>query len=55
MKYFREMPGKGGTGGAAVDIVKAGSSGEDPRAIGGLIFNLPHPWVNKTDPKPREA
>jgi len=27
---------------------KAESSGEDPRATGGLVFNLSHPWVNKT-------
>ena len=39
--------GEGWTGGAS-DILKAGSSGEDPRAIGGLVFNLPHPRVNKT-------
>jgi hypothetical protein len=32
----------------ASDIVKAKSSGEDPRATGGLVSNLPHPWVNKT-------
>jgi len=55
MKYFREIPGKGRTGGAAVDILKVESSGEDPRAIGGLVSNLPHPWVNKTDQQPREA
>ena len=30
------------------DIVKAKSSGEDPRATGGLVSNLPHPRVNKT-------
>ena len=35
------------TGGAS-DIVKAESSGEDPRATGGLISNHPHPRVNKT-------
>ena len=35
------------TGGAS-DIVKAESSGEDPRATGGLVSNLPHPRVNKT-------
>ena len=29
-------------------MVKAESSGEDPRAIGGLVSNLPHPRVNKT-------
>ena len=32
----------------ASDIVKAKSSGEDPKATGGLISNLPHPRVNKT-------
>jgi len=37
----------GWTGGAS-DIVKAKSSGEDPRATGGLVCNLPHPRVNKT-------
>ena len=35
------------TGGAS-DIVTAKSSGEDPRATGGLVSNLPHPRVNKT-------
>jgi len=30
------------------DIVKAESSGEDPRATGGLVSNLAHPRVNKT-------
>jgi len=35
------------TGGAS-DLVKAQSSGEDPRATGGLVSNLPHPRVNKT-------
>ena len=35
------------TGGAS-DIVKVESSGEDPRATGGLVSNLPHPRVNKT-------
>ena len=39
--------GEGWTGGAS-DIVKAESSGEDPRAIGGLVSNLLHPRVNKT-------
>jgi len=39
--------GEGWTGGAS-DIVKAMSSGEDPRATGGLVSNLPHPRVNKT-------
>ena len=33
------------TGGAS-DMVKAKSSGEDPRATGGLVSNLPHPRVN---------
>jgi len=32
----------------ASDIVKAKSSGEDLRATGGLVSNLPHPRVNKT-------
>jgi len=27
---------------------KAESSGEDPRATGGLVSNLPHPRVNET-------
>ena len=39
--------GEGWTRGAS-DIVKAESSGEDPRATGGLVSNLPHPRVNKT-------
>ena len=39
--------GEGWTGGAS-DIVKAESSGEDPRATQGLVSNLPHPRVNKT-------
>jgi len=39
--------GEGWTGGAS-DIVKAESSGEDPRATRGLVSNLPHPQVNKT-------
>jgi len=39
--------GEGRTGGAS-EIVKAKSSGEDPRATGGLISNFPHPQVNKT-------
>ena len=39
--------GEGWTGGAS-DIVKVKSSGEDPRATGGLVSNLPHPRVNKT-------
>jgi len=38
---------EGWTGGAS-DIVKAYSSGEGPRATGGLVSNLPHPRVNKT-------
>jgi len=33
------------TGGAS-DMVKAKSSGEDPRATGGLVSHLPHPRVN---------
>ena len=32
----------------AIDIVKAESSGEDPKATGGLVSNLPHPRVIKT-------
>jgi len=39
--------GEGKTGGAS-DKMKAKSSGEDPRATGGLVSNLPHPRVNKT-------
>jgi len=39
--------GEGWTGGAS-GIVKAKSSGEDPRATGGLISNLSYPRVNKT-------
>jgi len=39
--------GEGWTGGAS-DIVKAMSSGEDPRATEGLVSNLPDPQVNKT-------
>jgi len=31
-----------------IDIVEAESSGEDPRATGWLVSNLPHPRVNKT-------
>jgi len=34
--------------GEASDIAKAKSSGEDPKATGGLVSNLPHPLVNKT-------
>jgi len=29
-------------------MVKAESSGEDPRATGGCVSNIPHPRVNKT-------
>ena len=39
--------GEGETEGDS-DIVKAKSTGEDPRATGGLISNLPHPRVNQT-------
>ena len=39
--------GEGWTGGAS-DIVKEKSSGEDPRATGGLVSNFLHPRVNKT-------
>jgi len=39
--------GEGWTGGD-INIVKAESSGEDPRATGGLVSNLPHPRVDKT-------
>jgi len=39
--------GEGRTGGAS-DIAKAESSGEDPRATGDLVSNLPHPRVNIT-------
>jgi len=35
------------TGGPS-DIIKAESFGEDPRATGGLVSNLPHPQVNKS-------
>jgi len=36
-------------GGASdIVIVKAEIFGEDPRATGGLVSNLPHPRVNKT-------
>jgi len=38
--------GEEGTGGTS-DIVKAESTGEDPRATGGLVSNLPDPRVNK--------
>jgi len=38
---------EGGTRRAS-DIVKAESSREDPRAIGGLVSNLSHPRVNQT-------
>jgi len=30
------------------DIVKAKSTGEDPRPIGGLVSDLPHSRVNQT-------
>jgi len=33
----------------ASDLLKAKSSGKDPRATGGLVSNLPHPRVNKTE------
>jgi len=32
----------------ASDIVKAESSGEDPKATGGLVSDLPYPRVNNT-------
>jgi len=32
----------------ASDIIKVESSGEDPRATGGLVSNIPHPRANKT-------
>jgi len=35
-------------GKGASDIVKAESSRKDPKATGGLVSNLPYPWVNKT-------
>jgi len=38
--------GEGGTGGPSIVQVK--SSGEDPRATGSLVLNLPHLRVNKT-------
>jgi len=34
--------------GGASNVVKVNSSGEDPRATGGLVSNLSHPQVNKT-------
>jgi len=34
--------------GELAGIIKAKSSGEDPKATGDLVSNLPHPWVNKT-------
>jgi len=39
--------GKGGTGEASA-IVKTESVGEEVRATGGLVSNLPHPQVKKT-------
>jgi len=36
------------TAGGASDIVKMESSGEDPRATGGLVSNLLHPRINNT-------
>jgi len=38
----------GGVNRGASDIVKVESSGEDSMATGGLVSNLPHPWVNKS-------
>ena len=38
--------GEGWTGGAS-DMVNAESSGEDPKATGGFVSNLPYLWVNK--------
>jgi len=38
---------RGGWTGEASDIVKAKSSGEDPRSTGDLVSNLPHTQVNK--------
>ena len=35
----------------AGDVVKVKGSGEEPtslKATGGLVSNLPYPWVNKT-------
>ena len=43
--FVRQEDGGGLTGGAS-DIAE--STGEDPRATGDLVFNLPHPRVNKT-------
>jgi len=40
--------GEGRTGGASDIVVKAESSGEDPRATGGLVSDLPHHRVDKT-------
>jgi len=45
-KFFMSQKDGGGWSGGASDIVKAESSGEDPRATGGLVSNLPHPRVN---------
>ena len=42
------VKGRGGPGGAR-DIVKAKSSGEDSRATGGLVSNLSHFQINKTN------
>ena len=39
----------------ASDIVKAVSSGEDPKATGGLVSNLPQPGVNKTKQHPQKV
>ena len=38
--------------GGASEIVKAKSSGEDPRASGGLVSNLPHPEANRISNTP---
>jgi len=43
--------GEGKTGGVS-DIAKAESSGEDRRATGDLVSNLPHPRVNVHKTKP---
>jgi len=39
---------RGGSGAKACHAPKAGSSGEEPRATGGFVSNLPHPRVNQT-------
>jgi len=45
-KPKKKKPKTNTTAGGANDIVKAKSSGEDPRATGGLISNLPRQLAN---------